>query len=55
MVGNFLAIIPLMSNGQYAQNGFEALIDLDGNGDGVIDLNDAVFSTLWIWKDINQD
>ncbi|WP_284407776.1 calcium-binding protein, partial [Acidovorax sp. SUPP3434] len=48
---------PVDSYGQtlaYA-NGYEALAAEDGNGDKVIDANDAVYSQLRIWKDINQD
>lgn len=36
-------------------NGYEALAAEDGNGDKVIDANDAVYSQLRIWKDANQD
>jgi hypothetical protein len=44
-----------LSNGGLASNGFEALIDLDFNLDGVLDLNDPLFSYLQIWKDANSD
>jgi hypothetical protein len=44
-----------LSNGGLASNGFEALIDLDFNLDGVLDLNDPLFSDLQIWKDANSD
>jgi hypothetical protein len=44
-----------LSNGGLASNGFEALIDLDFNLDGVLDLNDPLFSHLQIWKDANSD
>jgi hypothetical protein len=43
----------LLANGTKAANGFEALKQLDSNGDGVIDANDAAFSELRIWKDSN--
>lgn len=36
-------------------NGYEALAAQDGNGDGVINANDAVYSQLRIWRDANQD
>lgn len=45
----------LLANGTKAANGFAALRDLDINGDGKVDANDAAFSELKIWRDINQD
>lgn len=41
--------------GQTAANGFEALADLDSNGDGKFDANDADFASVKLWKDLNQD
>ena len=41
--------------GQTAKDGFDALADLDSNADGKIDANDAQFSNLRIWRDLNQD
>ncbi|WP_284427769.1 calcium-binding protein, partial [Acidovorax sp. SUPP1855] len=48
---------PVGSNGraQTHANGYEALAAEDGNGDKVIDANDAVYSQLRVWKDANQD
>ncbi|WP_062262058.1 hypothetical protein [Endozoicomonas arenosclerae] len=43
------------SNGEKAAHGFDALSDFDANKDGKIDSNDAVFSDLKIWKDLNTD
>ena len=43
------------SNGQLATDGFDALKDLDANGDGKIDAADSVFANLRIWRDLNQD
>lgn len=50
----------LLSNGEKAANGFEALIDLDsvengGNADGVLDSNDELWSTLKVWEDSDGD
>ena len=44
-----------LRNGERTSNGFEALIDLDDNADGVIDSHDAAFSTLRVWKDADSD
>ncbi|MDR0528983.1 MAG: hypothetical protein LBG69_05165 [Zoogloeaceae bacterium] len=43
------------SNGQKAASGFDALSDLDSNGDGVFDANDAAFNDVRVWQDKNQD
>jgi Ca2+-binding RTX toxin-like protein len=44
-----------LANGQRAANGFEALRELDSNGDGKVDASDAAFGALRIWKDANSD
>ncbi len=43
----------VLKNGRKAANGFQALAELDGNGDGQIDANDAAYSQLRVWQDIN--
>jgi hypothetical protein len=47
----------LKSNGEPALNGFEALIDLDGNAasDGRIDSSDAAYTALRLWLDRNHN
>ena len=45
----------LLKNGKLATNGFEALSDLDSNGDGIVDTKDAMFSSLKVWKDADGD
>ena len=43
----------LLKSGTEAANGFEALAELDDNGDGVVDADDASFASLKVWKDAN--
>ena len=45
----------LLSTGEKAANGFEALIDLDENVDGKIDKTDSIYNELYVWRDINQN
>jgi hypothetical protein len=45
----------LLSNGQEASNGFEALQALDSNADGVINAADQAFASLQVWKDADGD
>jgi LysM repeat protein len=45
----------ILSNGNKATNGFEALKDLDTNNDGKIDNQDAEFNNLKVWQDKNSN
>ncbi len=45
----------LLGDGTMANNGFQALAELDDNLDGKIDANDTAFSQLKVWKDIDGD
>ncbi|NBQ22402.1 MAG: hypothetical protein EBU30_12345, partial [Synechococcaceae bacterium WB6_3B_236] len=45
----------VLANGERAQDGFEALSDLDTNQDGLIDSQDQAFNSLAIWRDANTD
>lgn len=51
LFGNYTAD----SNGTYAQHGFAALARYDANGDGVMNANDSIFSSLRVWIDANSD
>jgi hypothetical protein len=37
------------------KNGFEALASFNGNGDGVIDVSDAIFEKLKAWVGTNSN
>ena len=41
----------LLADGRKAAHGFDALKELDTNGDGVIDASDPAFAELRVWKD----
>ncbi|MCL4456177.1 MAG: hypothetical protein M1147_07430 [Nitrospirae bacterium] len=45
----------IMSNGQRAANGFEALREQDSNADGKIDANDSAWSQIKVWQDVDGD
>jgi len=45
----------LLADGSKASNGFQALAELDSNGDGVIDASDVLFADLRVWRDLNQN
>jgi hypothetical protein len=45
----------ILNGGARAENGFIALAELDGNGDGKITAADAAFSSLVVWSDNDGD
>jgi uncharacterized protein YaiE (UPF0345 family) len=45
----------VLKNGQLAQDGWQALADLDSNGDGVINALDAAYVDLKVWVDGDTD
>ena len=53
--GELFGTETLLANGQFAANGFEALADLDENHDGKIDANDSAYTSLNLWRDLNQN
>ena len=44
-----------LADGGRAQDGYQALAQLDSNDDGMIDKSDAAFSALGVWVDANSD
>jgi hypothetical protein len=44
-----------LRSGRLAQNGFESLVELDQNRDGVLDASDPAFGSLLVWTDRNGD
>ncbi len=60
LFGNYTAQPPCPNGRHSCLNGYRALAEFDkpengGNGDGVIDKRDAVFSQLLLWIDENHD
>lgn len=51
----FFGDATLKSDGSMAQDGFDALLDLDSNKDGVFDSLDREYDSLQVWQDANQD
>lgn len=44
-----------LASGAFAKHGFEALAELDDDGDGAITASDAAFDQLTVWADANAD
>lgn len=44
-----------MSSGQSAANGWDALVELDDSGDGVVAEEDSAWSELLLWTDADHD
>ncbi len=44
-----------LASGAFARHGFEALAELDEDGDGAITAADAAFASLVVWADENAD
>ena len=44
-----------LSSGSVAQDGYQALKDLDSNADNVLDAQDTAFASLQVWVDVNSD
>jgi len=53
--GELFGNVTRLRNGQRASNGFEALAELDADGDGVITSSDPEWSHLSLWFDRNRD
>lgn len=44
-----------LTTGRLAHHGFEPLVELDGNRDGVLDASDPAFGSLLVWADRDGD
>jgi len=44
-----------LADGTAAANGYAAMAQYDSNHDGMIDSQEAVFSMLRVWQDVNED
>ena len=45
----------VLSSGEKAANGFEALKDLDSNNDGIFNSSDTTWNQVKVWKDANSN
>lgn len=53
--GELFGTATLSTTGSPTANGFDALKELDGNGDRLIDQRDAIWTRLLLWTDANHD
>ncbi len=57
--GELFGVDTVLANGPNAglkaRSGFEALADLDSNGDHLFDAQDAAYGDVRMWRDLNQD
>jgi len=53
--GELFGVDTVKSDSTLAKNGFDALRDLDTDGNGVFDAYDALFEQVRVWQDKNQD
>ena len=53
--GELFGSATMLKNGKRAANGFEALKDLDDNGDGMFSPQDSAWSEVKLWIDENHD
>ncbi|MEH0861018.1 MULTISPECIES: hypothetical protein [Halobacteriovorax] len=51
--GKINSALELFGDQNTYENGFRALAKYDSNNDGVIDINDEVYSNLILWNDLN--
>jgi hypothetical protein len=55
LFGNYTEQPACPKERQHCENGYRALAVFDSNRDGIIDHNDAVWSKLRLWLDLNHD
>src|SRR5262249_54811465 len=53
--GELFGSATVLASGNFASNGFEALAELDSDGDGRITPHDARWGELVVWADANGD
>jgi len=53
--GELFGVDTRKTDGSLAKDGFDALRDLDSNGDGIFNVKDTKFGNVRIWQDKNSD